>query len=242
MAKSTTLRTRQGEKLYPKTTASVTFMDDGISVEAEILDLKSKTQYFKGHFISEEALTYEYPDNIENPEIRTGWYCIVGTTDTVWVWDVQDNMWKDSGTGGSSGVQSVNGLDGEVTLTGENINATATRNTTSVTKKITGHLNDIYSELEETVTTDTDQIITGTKTFTNVIGLLNEDAGQVDQIKHINNNFLITSGTGKNLLNIDEGLETISAFNKQLAFEDEIKQYVNTAITNAITSAIEGDY
>ena len=231
MANATTLIDRQGNKLYPRTKASLSLMENGVSVEAEINNLKEKTRYNKGHFSTPEALNSAYPStnpdgttiSDEDSVLREGWYAIVGSTDTVWIWDVQGKEWVNSGTGASL-VDSVNGETGEVILTGEDINATATVGDTSVTKTITGHLNDIYNELEDTVTLDGDQVISGTKTFTNVIGLLNEDAGQVDQIKHINNNFLITSGTGENLLNIDEGLETVSAFNRQLAFEDEIEQ------------------
>lgn len=223
MPNSTTLKNRQGSILYPKTQASITYMSNGNSVEAEINDLRQYEHNDKGYFTTEAELLQEYPNNISNPEIRAGWHAVVGETDTIWIWDVDNNQWSNSGNI-TSAVTSVNGKVGDVTLRGQDINATATIDTTSVTKTVTGHLNDIYSELEETVTTDTDQVITGTKTFTNVIGLLNEDAGQVDQIKHINNNFLITSGTGTNLLNIDEGLETISSFNRQLAFEDEIEE------------------
>lgn len=223
MPNSTTLKNRQGSILYPKTQASITYMSNGNSVEAEINDLRQYEHNDKGYFTTEAELLQEYPNNISNPESRAGWHAVVGETDTIWIWDVDNNQWSNSGNI-TSAVTSVNDKVGDVTLTGQDINATATRDTTSVTKTVTGHLNDIYSELEETVTTDTDQVITGTKTFTNVIGLLNEDAGQVDQIKHINNNFLITSGTGKNLLNIDEGLETVNAFNRQLAFEDEIEE------------------
>ena len=228
MAKSTTLKTKQGERLYPKTTASLTFMSNNVSVEAEINDLKSYEHNDKGFFTTEAELLNSYPNNIAEPSIRAGWHAVVGTTDTVWIWDVESNKWVNSDNA-TSAVFDVNGKVGNVVLTGQDINSTATVNDTSVTKPITGHLNDIYTELEEKVTLDTDQIITGTKVFDEVIGLRNVSEGTVDQIKHINSNFLITSGTGENLLNIDEGLETISAFNRQLAFEDEISQ-------------IQGDY
>ena len=230
MAKSTTLKNKQGERLYPKTTASLTFMSNNVSVEAEINELKEKTKYYKGHFATESALLSEYPNGVsaEESSLRAGWYAVVGETDTIWVWDVQGNEWLNSGSV-MSAVTSVNGEVGDVILTGSDINATATVDDSSVTKPISGHLNDIYAGLEDKVTIDTDQIITGTKVFDEVIGLRNVSEGTVDQIKHINSNFLITSGTGENLLNIDEGLETISAFNRQLAFEDEIQE-------------IQGDY
>lgn len=224
-SKSVTLKNKQDEKLYPKTTASLTYMSNNVSVESEINDLKEKTKYYKGHFATEEALILRYPNGVseEESQQRAGWYAIVDSTDTVWVWDTHDDLWLNSGSV-ISAVTSVNGEVGDVVLTGADIQATTTVGDTSVTKPITGHLNDIYDELENKVTLDTSQIITGTKVFDNVIGLRNTSEGTVDQIKHINSNFLVTSGTGTNLLNIDEGMQTVSSFNRQLAFEDEIEE------------------
>ena len=68
---------------------------------------------------------------------------------------------------------------------------------------------------------DTPQTITGQKTFMETVGIANED-GTVDYLKHINNNFLLSTSTGRNLLNIDEGLNKIYAFNKELAFKDDL--------------------
>ena len=73
------------------------------------------------------------------------------------------------------------------------------------------------------VTLDTIQTVSGIKTFTEQIGLLNAAEGKVDYIKHINNNFLIASHDGKSLLNIDEQLEKIYSFNKELANKEFIK-------------------
>lgn len=239
--KATTLHDNLGNDLLPVTNASITFMDNGNSVQSEIQDLKLRTQYNKGHFSTPEALNLAYPST--NPdgsiisdrdsELREGWYAIVGSTDTVWIWDVQGKEWVNSGAGASS-VYSVNGLDGDVVLTGGNINATATIDTTSTTKSINSHLTDIYSDLDNKVDLDSSQLITGTKVFTEVIGLANTSEGTVDQIKHINSNFLITSGTGQNLLNIDEGLQTISAFNRELAYEDEIAEIQGNYVTNDV--------
>lgn len=76
---------------------------------------------------------------------------------------------------------------------------------------------------EGLVTTDTAQMITGPKTFLETIYLANQD-GTVDRISHINNNFIIRSGAvnGSALLNIDEGLSKIYAFNKELAFKEDL--------------------
>lgn len=78
-------------------------------------------------------------------------------------------------------------------------------------------------DLTDYLTLDTIQTVSGIKTFTEQIGLLNAAEGEADFIKHINNNFLITSHDGKSLLNIDEQLEKIYSFNKELA----TKEYVD---------------
>lgn len=59
--------------------------------------------------------------------------------------------------------------------------------------------------------------------FDNFIGIRNTTDSKIDQIKHINNNFQITSNDGKSLLNIDEVLEKIYSFNKRLLTEDDSK-------------------
>lgn len=48
------------------------------------------------------------------PVGQPGWFATVGSTDTVWVWDVGTNDWVDSGNSGL--VNSVNGKVGTVTL------------------------------------------------------------------------------------------------------------------------------
>lgn len=59
--------------------------------------------------------------------------------------------------------------------------------------------------------------------FDNFIGIRNTTDSKIDQIKHINNNFQITSSDGKSLLNIDEQLEKISSFNKNILTSDDLK-------------------
>ena len=56
--------------------------------------------------------------------------------------------------------------------------------------------------------------------FDNFIGIRNTTDSKIDQIKHINNNFQIISNDEKSLLNIDEELEKIYSFSKELAFTD----------------------
>lgn len=58
--------------------------------------------------------------------------------------------------------------------------------------------------------------------FDNFIGIRNTSDLKIDQIKHMNNNFQITSNDGESLLNIDEQLKTISSFGKKLAYLNEI--------------------
>lgn len=71
------------------------------------------------------------------------------------------------------------------------------------------------------VDVDTIQNISGVKTFLTQIGIKNVN-GDVDYIKHINNNFLISGANGDSLLNIDSGLQKIYSFNRELAFVDDI--------------------
>lgn len=74
------------------------------------------------------------------------------------------------------------------------------------------------------VTLDGYETITGVKTFTEQIGILNGSDGDINYIKHINNNFLISSSDGDNIINIDEQLKVFNFYNKPLALEE----YVDT--------------
>ena len=47
-------------------------------------------QNFVGWVATPEQLKEMYP------EAKDGWYAIVGTTDTIWVWDSDTNSWKDA--------------------------------------------------------------------------------------------------------------------------------------------------
>lgn len=55
----------------------------------------------KGWFPTPEALKEQYPTG------EDGWWAIVGTTDTIWIWDSDTEEWKDSGRG--SGGVTVDG-------------------------------------------------------------------------------------------------------------------------------------
>ena len=64
---------------------------------------------------------YATPDQLPKTG-ENGDYAIVGSTDTVWIWDGDTSSWVDSGAKGS--VTKVNGKTGEVVLTAEDIETT----------------------------------------------------------------------------------------------------------------------
>lgn len=72
------------------------------------------------------------------------------------------------------------------------------------------------------------QYIEGLKIHKEQIGIANTD-GTVDYLKHINNNFLISTSDGTNLMNIDEGLLKVYFFNKEIVFKEDIDG-INTAL------------
>ena len=55
----------------------------------------------KGFFATPSALTTAYPTG------QNGWYAIVGTTDTFWVWDTDTTAWKDTDSNSLGTVTSV---------------------------------------------------------------------------------------------------------------------------------------
>ena len=77
-------------------------------------------------------------------------------------------------------------------------------------------------DLDNYVTLNSYQNITGTKVFTEQIGILNGAEGEINYIKHINNNFLISSSDGENIVNIDEQLRKFNFYNKPLALEEYV--------------------
>lgn len=92
--------------------------------------------------------------------------------------------------------------------------------------------------ISNTVSLSEIQTITGIKTFTEQIGILNGGDGDINYIKHINNNFLVSSSDGENIINIDEQLKTFNFYNKPLALEE----YVDTSIQSAIQNTWEASY
>ena len=60
-----------------------------------------------------------------------GDWAIVGSTDTVWIWDTDTNAWKDSDQKGQ--VASVNGQTGTVVLTASDVGALSASNESTAT-------------------------------------------------------------------------------------------------------------
>ena len=74
----------------------------------------------KGWFATESALTTAYPVG------ENGWYAIVGSTDTIWLWDGDTAAWLNTGLNGA--VSSVNTKTGVVVLYTSDISATTDKN------------------------------------------------------------------------------------------------------------------
>lgn len=121
-------------------------------------------------------------------------------------------------------------LDTEQTITGNK----------DFTGKLTINGVDVATKEDDSnlVTLDTDQNITGTKVFTEQIGILNGSEGEINYIKHINNNFLISSSDGENIINIDEQLKTFNFYNKPLAKEEYVSDnYISYTTQQTLTEA-----
>lgn len=72
-------------------------------------------QHNLGYFATQAALEEAYPT------ATAGDWAIVGSTDTVWIWDTDNEEWVDSDQKGQ--VTSVNGQTGAVTLTASDVDA-----------------------------------------------------------------------------------------------------------------------
>lgn len=72
----------------------------------------SSSSVNKGWYATETALTTAYPNGISTPSDRNGWFAIIGSTDTVWVWDADTNAWVDTALSGL--VTSVDSQTGNV--------------------------------------------------------------------------------------------------------------------------------
>lgn len=63
-----------------------------------------------------------------------GDFAILGSTDTVWVWDSGTSAWKDTDTKGQ--VESVNNMTGQVVLTGADLTTLVTVATATLTQEL----------------------------------------------------------------------------------------------------------
>lgn len=87
-----------------------------------------RTIHFKGYFVSLDKLKEAYPTG------QLGDYAIVGGTDTVWLWDDENNTWLNSTEQGI--VISVNGRTGEVILTKTDVGLSNVDNTSDKNKPV----------------------------------------------------------------------------------------------------------
>ena len=75
----------------------------------------------KGFFANPAALGSAYPTG------QSGWYAIVGTTDTFWVWDADDSAWEDTDSNSAGTVTSISVSGGTgISSTGSPVTVTGT--------------------------------------------------------------------------------------------------------------------
>ena len=75
----------------------------------------------KGFFANPAALFSAYPTG------QSGWYAIVGTTDTFWVWDADDSAWEDTDSNSAGTVTSISVSGGTgISSTGSPVTVTGT--------------------------------------------------------------------------------------------------------------------
>lgn len=87
--------------------------DENGNVAVRVVGSGGGDQHNLGYYATPEALTEAYPT------AEAGDWAIVGSTDTVWIWDTDTSAWKDSDTKGQ--VTSVNNQTGAVTITDTDI-------------------------------------------------------------------------------------------------------------------------
>lgn len=121
-------------------------------IENAITTIEQKDQ-FLGYYANETALRTAHPTG------TAGEYAIVGTTDTVWLWDVDTTDWVDSGVNGA--VTSVFGRTGVIVATAGDYDANQVDydNTNGI---ITANDTNIQDAIESL---DANATITGTGTF-----------------------------------------------------------------------------
>ena len=90
------------------TTSVITATDDGKLAVRVVGAGGGGDSHNKGYYATQSALETAYPT------AEAGDYAIVGSTDTVWLWDTDNEEWVDSDQKGQ--VTSVNGQTGDVVL------------------------------------------------------------------------------------------------------------------------------
>ena len=88
----------------------------------------TRVTHFRGYYITKAALETAYPT------ANDGDYAVVGATDTVWVWDSDNNEWKNTATQGN--VISVNGNTGEVIISKTDLGLGNVDNTSDANKPV----------------------------------------------------------------------------------------------------------
>lgn len=109
--------------------SGVATLDEGGSVP--IAQIPPSVTKNLGYFATPDALISAYPTAI------AGNFCIVGSTDTVWVWDTDNEEWVDGG--GEGAVISINGQTGAVILNAADVGADAAGAAATVAGNLSTH-------------------------------------------------------------------------------------------------------
>jgi hypothetical protein len=94
-------------EIYNKLFEAGKVLTDNNYTTGEKNKLAALNEYGKGYYTTPSALRAAHPAG------QGGWFAVVGSTDTVWVWNPDINDWTDTDTKGQ--VTSVNGRTGAVT-------------------------------------------------------------------------------------------------------------------------------
>lgn len=162
-------------------------------------------QHNLGYYATPEAL------RTAHPTAEAGDFAIVGSTDTVWIWDTDNSEWKDSDQKGQ--VTSVNNQTGDVTLTATDVGALKSGDNISSLVNDAGYLTQHQS--------------IKTINNTSLVGTGNVDVQETlvsgTNIKTINGNSVLGSG------NIEtEIIQYASIPVASEEYEDKIVQYVGS--------------
>lgn len=99
-----------------------------IAVRVVVSEGSAGDPHNKGWFTTPEALKTAYAT------AEDGDYAIVGSTDTIWVWDSDSSDWVDTDKKGQ--VESVNNKTGAVVLTGADLTTLVTESEAAVSRQL----------------------------------------------------------------------------------------------------------